>query len=256
LTEPPEIPNRTGWHIITAMLILAFDTTSEHGGAGIFRDEQCLGIAENSERANYSVLLFEMVERLLAERQLELSAIDLFAVANGPGSFTGIRVGVAAAQGWATALGRPVCGVSVLAAMAELAQPEAEWAASIFDARRGEFYAALFQRVEKQSSQSAAAFEQQGDGWVSEPAALARTLAESVPDSAGLTCVVREHDAAAKGIRALFPETIRWREVKGTLVPAIARIALAVDASGRVQSPGELDACYIRRTDAELKLGQ
>lgn len=235
------------------MLILAFDTTGEHGGAGIFRDEHSLAIAENTERANYSVLLFEMVERLLAETQLQLSAIDLFAVANGPGSFTGIRVGVAAAQGWAMAFGRPVCGVSTLAAMAKQAQPETEWAASILDARRGEFYAALFRRVPRQPGNSPSALEPQGDGWISKPASLAQLFADRCPAEASLTCVVREHDGAAQEVHALFPTTFRWLVVSGTLVPAVARIALEAHAQGRLQSPSELDACYIRRTDAELK---
>jgi tRNA threonylcarbamoyladenosine biosynthesis protein TsaB len=238
---------------MAAMLILAFDTTGERGGAGIFRDGQCLAFAENTERANYSVLLFEMVEQLLAKTQLKLSAIDLFAVANGPGSFTGIRVGVAAAQGWATAFGRPVFGVSVLAAMAVQAQPATEWTASILDARRGEFYTALFRRVSQQSGSPAPALDPQGDGWVAKPASLVASIAERIPAKANLTCVAREHDQAAQEARALFPQSFRWHSVSGTLAPSIARIALEAHAQGRVQSPAELDACYIRRTDAELK---
>jgi tRNA threonylcarbamoyladenosine biosynthesis protein TsaB len=239
---------------MTAMLVLAFDTTGEHGGAGIFRDEQCLALTENIGRANYSVLLFEMVEQLLAETRMALSAMELIAMANGPGSFTGIRVGVAAAQGWATAFGRPVCGVSVLAAMATQATPESEWVASILDARRGEFYTALFRRTAGQHGNIDAVFEPQGEGWVSQPALLAQSLADRCPPGADLTCVTREHDRPAQEVRALFPASVRWRTIPGTLVPAIARIALEAHARGRLQSPAELDACYIRRTDAELKL--
>ena len=128
------------------MLVLAFDTTSEHGGAAIYRDLECLACSRNQGSSNYSVTLFRMVEGLLAQSNLGLRDIELFAVATGPGSFTGIRVGVAAAQGWAQAFGRPVRGVSVLEAMVEEARPEAVWAASVLDARRGEFFVGLFRR--------------------------------------------------------------------------------------------------------------
>lgn len=240
---------------MAAMLILAFDTTSEYGGAGLFRGGQCLGVVENTQRANYSVLLFEMVERLLAEAKVQLSAVDLFAVANGPGSFTGIRVGVAAAQGWATAFNKPVSGVSVLAAMVAQARMETEWSASILDAHRGELYAGLF-RCRQDSANSNQILKAIGDGWVATPEALARSLSERIPAGAGSTCVVRDHDSAAQGLRSLLPNSYGWRVVSGTLVAGIARIALEAHAHGRLQSPAELDACYIRRTDAELKLGQ
>src|SRR5947208_289269 len=128
------------------MLVLAFDTTSEHGGAAIYRDLERLTCARNQGSANYSVTLFQMVEGVLAQLNLGLRDIESFAVATGPGSFTGIRVGIAAAQGWAQAFGRPVWGVSVLEAMVEEARPEAVWAAPVLDARRGEFFVGLFRR--------------------------------------------------------------------------------------------------------------
>jgi len=78
------------------MLILSFDTTNEHGGVGIYRDTECLAEMANPGGTNYSVSLFDMVDRMLAEARLQLGDIDLLAVANGPGSFTGIRVGLAA----------------------------------------------------------------------------------------------------------------------------------------------------------------
>jgi len=100
------------------MLILAFDTTSEKGGVGIFRDAECLVLVPNDGPANrYSITLFEMVEQALAQAHLELREIDLYAAANGPGSFTGIRVGLAAARAWGRAFDRRVRGVSVLEAL-------------------------------------------------------------------------------------------------------------------------------------------
>lgn len=234
------------------MLVLAFDTTSEQGGAGIFRDGRCLAIRANEQRANYSVTLFRIVEELLPMAGCSLGDIELFAVANGPGSFTGIRVGVAAAQGWAKALGRSVQGVSVLAALTEAACPEAAWAAPILDARRGEFFFGLFARRGESPDSSAPAFQAQGPGWVLKPQALGAFLEKQLPAGAPLTCLVRQHDAAAARLRASLPERFGWQDVPGLLVPAIARLALAAHRQGSVSSPAELDACYIRRSDAEL----
>lgn len=233
------------------MVILAFDTTGDRGGAGIFRDEKCLDSVENDGRASYAVLLFQMVERLLAETRLSLSDVDIFAVANGPGSFTGIRVGVAAAQGWSKAFGRPVCGVSVLAAMAMHGQPATDWVAPVLDARRGEFYLGLLKRS---SDGAALQFSYQTDapGWVLKANQVAELVESRLPPGATLTCLARDHDQAALGLRSQLPETFRWQTETGSLLSAIARIALEAHARGRLQSPAELDALYIRRCDAEF----
>jgi tRNA threonylcarbamoyladenosine biosynthesis protein TsaB len=244
------------------VLILAFDTTSEFGGAGLFRDEVPLGEVPNTarrgghaaaaggpERASYSVTLFEMVEKLLASNRLSLRDVELFAVANGPGSFTGIRVGVAAAQGWAMALGRPVLGVSVLEAMVEAAMPETEFAAALFDARRGEFFFGAFHIVARGRAKH---FVPAGEGRALPPEDIPNRLEVEFPDLAQVTLVARESDPAAFGLRASLPKGTAWRMVPGTLVSAIARLGLEAARRGELQSPADLDAYYIRRSDAEL----
>ena len=243
--------------LVSAMLILAFDTTSQRGGAGIYRDGECLAAVANDAPANlYSVTLFEMVDRLQAEVRARLAApsfslrdIDLFAVANGPGSFTGIRVGVAAAQAWAVAFDRPVCGVSVLEAMVAQAQPQAGYVLPILDARRGEFYLGMFRRAVAEGDGT---FEPVGDGRVLKPEAIGPFLAERLPAGASAAFLAREHDAAALALRELLPQELLWQQVPGTLVPGIARLALEAPRTGRLKSPAELDAYYIRRSDAEL----
>jgi tRNA threonylcarbamoyladenosine biosynthesis protein TsaB len=237
------------------MLILAFDTTSEFGGVGIFHDVDCLASLANQGPANvYSVSLFKMVERLFDQayesgRKLCLRDVELFAVANGPGSFTGIRVGLAAAQAWATAFGRPARGISVLEAMVEEGNPEAEWAAPILDARRGEFYLGLYRRVERAGTSR---FVADGEGRVLRPDALAAFLAQSLPARATLNCLVRAGDRPAQELTSTLLKSTRCRQISGTLVAAIARLALRAQGESKPPSPAELDACYIRRSDAEI----
>ena len=237
------------------MLILAFDTTNEFGGVGLYRDEAPLDEVPNpaggsgSERASYSVTLFEMVEKLLDSNRMSLRDVELFAVANGPGSFTGIRVGVAAAQGWAMAFGRPVRGVSVLEAMVEAARPETEFAAALLDARRGEFFYAAFRAV---ADGRARRFVPIAEGRAIRTEDIPGRIESEFPDLGQVTLVARESDRAALGLRPSLAKCAAWRTVEGTLVSAIARLGLEAARRGELQSPAELDACYIRRSDAEL----
>jgi tRNA threonylcarbamoyladenosine biosynthesis protein TsaB len=233
------------------MLILAFNTTDDHGGAAIYRDTKCLGVvAANGSSASYSITLFQMVDTLLRPTQLSLRDIELFAVAHGPGSFTGIRIGVAAAQAWGTAFSRPVCGISVLEAMVEEARPDTQVALSILDARRGEFFLSLFERAE-----STGALLQRGEALLAKPdraAHLVEQAACTVQPAHTLTCVVRQHDVAAQLLASNWPQ-FSCRSLPGPLVEGIARCALRAYQQGMLQSPAELDAYYVRRTDAELK---
>lgn len=235
------------------MLLLAFDTTSENGGAGIYRDHECLASTTNQGPANfYSVTLFQMVEQLLRQANLTLRDLELFAVANGPGSFTGIRVGLAAAQGWANALNRPVKGISVLEAMLDQAQPKTECAIPVLDARRGEFYLGLFRRPPGQ-----ARFELEREAMVLKSSALGLFLEEFASAERrrmGITCVVQEHERLSETLRDRLPVYFRWQSVSGSLVGSIARLALQAWREGNLESPAQLDACYIRRSDAELSL--
>lgn len=247
------------------MLVLAFDTTSEHGGVAIYRDLHCLASAANEGPANaYSVTLFQMIDRVLAQARAgqvapprDLADIEFFAVANGPGSFTGIRVGLAAAQAWARAFDRPVRGISVLEAMVEEARPETDWAVPILDARRGEVFLSLFRRRSRAAAGDTGAFEAHGEGHVLKPNELGKFLLEQLPADATLACLAREQDREAQALardlaKSLPLQACEGKSVPGFLVGAMARLALAAQREGRLQYPAELDAYYIRRSDAEL----
>lgn len=236
------------------MRILAIDTTSEVGGAAIVSDGECLAsIAHSGEANKYSVSLFEMVEKLLAESSARpgsevhsLADIELYAVAGGPGSFTGIRVGLAAVQAWARVFGKPAVRVSVLEALTAAANPSTQHALAILNAYRGEFYVG--------------GFHLSGDGAVvpsaegrvlrlEEIELLAATLGE---DGRDCTCIVRAHDKAAQSLREKLPGELCWKVVEGTLLESIARLGRNAALERRLDTISQLDAYYIRRTDAEL----
>ena len=236
------------------MLILAFDTTSEFGGAGIFRDTECLAWVPNVGPANrYSVTLFEMVEQALERAHLEIHEIELYAAANGPGSFTGIRVGLAAARAWGKAFDRRVRGVSVLEAMLGKVRLTSDWVFPMLDARRGEYFLGSFRRKPSAPlNVTQSDYEPADGGWVLRPEFLRSFVEERVANGASATCLVRAHDQSAADLRPSLPTSLNWQQVEGALVDSIASIALREEQSGQPCVDANLDAYYIRRPDAEV----
>lgn len=238
------------------MLILAIDTTSENGGVGLYANLDCLASVRNTGSTGFSVTLFQMVDQALKEggaklggQSIPLGDVELFSAATGPGSFTGIRTGLAAVQGWATALGRPVVGVTILAAMAQAARFQTEWAASIMDARRDEFYLGVFRR---DSSREDSLLSQEGDGMVLGRDQIRKFLADQLSQGKAVTCIDRDEDLPARALRADLPGSMPWQTVPGFLAGTIARMGLEAHRRGNLQSPAQLDALYIRRPDAEV----
>jgi tRNA threonylcarbamoyladenosine biosynthesis protein TsaB len=119
--------------------ILALDTTSEHASLALRRDGATLAQLTLHSSEGYAHLVFPAIQRLLSDAGVSLEEIDCFAAAGGPGSFTGVRVGLAAVKGLAAASGKPVAGVSNLRALASNGNLH-----PVIDARRGEVYTAVY----------------------------------------------------------------------------------------------------------------
>jgi tRNA threonylcarbamoyladenosine biosynthesis protein TsaB len=116
------------------VVILAFDTATPVATTALVRDGELLG-----ERASQTARVLEGAHALLRDASLEPDAIDALAVGTGPGSFTGLRIGLAIARGLALALDVPVAGISTLAALAA----GAPGAVPVIDARRREVFVLL-----------------------------------------------------------------------------------------------------------------
>lgn len=213
-----------------------------------------MGSVPNEGPANrYSITLFEMTQQALAQAHLELRAIELFAVANGPGSFTGIRVGLAAARAWGKAFDRPVRGVSVLEALVNKTKLASSWAFPILDARRGEFFVGAFRIAPQEASGGCGrGYEPVDAGWVLRPELVSLLLQKILGNGTSATCLVRAHDDAAVALRESFPASLEWQQIEGTLVDSVASIALKELLASSPCSDPKLDAYYIRRPDAEI----
>ena len=127
------------------MLILAFETSAKAGSAALMQDGRLLGESYQNTGLTHSQTLLSMAENLLTSCGYTPQQVEAVAVAAGPGSFTGIRIGVAAAKGFAWGLELPCCGVSTLEAMAENFGAFDGYIVPVMDARRSQVYNAVFQ---------------------------------------------------------------------------------------------------------------
>jgi len=206
------------------MLTLAIDTTAEFGSLALAENGAILEEQLIHSPDGFGHVLFDRIAALLANHGKTVHDVDLFAAAAGPGSFTGVRVGLTAAKGLAAALGKPAAAVSNLQALALLGDGPRR--AAILDARRGEIFAALFDAAAAPLSPE-----------VVMPFARFQATLE---DPAGVTYVFTD-PAPFLPLLGDAPVVAAGRALAG----AIARLAVPSD-------PALLDANYVRKSDAEL----
>ena len=126
------------------MLILAFETTAKAGSVALLEENKLLGESYQNTGLTHSQTLMVMAEDMLKQCGKTVGDVTTVAVAEGPGSFTGVRIGVAAAKGFAWGGQLPCYGVSTLEAMAETLGVYAGHVCACMDARRNQVYNALF----------------------------------------------------------------------------------------------------------------
>lgn len=129
------------------MLTLAFESSAKAASVALCEDGRLISQVIQCSGLTHSRTLLPMAEDLLKNAGTEMKQIDCFAVAQGPGSFTGIRIGIATVKGLAWAADKPCIGVSTLAAMAWNGVGAGGLICAVMDARRSEVYNALF-RIE------------------------------------------------------------------------------------------------------------
>lgn len=132
------------------MLILAFDTALQATRVALWRDGVVLGRADEVSGRGQAERLMPMIESVMAAAGTAYTALDRIAVTCGPGSFTGVRIGIAAARGLALAIGRPAIGISTTAALAaaigDAERRDADAILAVIDSQRGDVFAQSFDR--------------------------------------------------------------------------------------------------------------
>ena len=216
-------------------LLLAVDTTHEFGSLALTRGEEVLEEVSLEAPGGFAHVIYGHLDQLLKRHGVALEAIDCFGSASGPGSFTGVRVGLACVKGLAEATGKPAVAVSNLRALASFGS--APLRAVVLDARRGEVYAALYD----------------AQGLLAAPETVARLPAwlETLPKTE-LEFVSADFTPFCAAFAGTRFETARRIVAPRVLARAIARIACDSFLAGQAQDPAALDANYVRRSDAEL----
>ncbi|MEO6238569.1 MAG: tRNA (adenosine(37)-N6)-threonylcarbamoyltransferase complex dimerization subunit type 1 TsaB [Vicinamibacterales bacterium] len=228
------------------MLILAIDTTTRAGSLAVARDGRVLHELVGNTATSHAQRLPLDVTAVCAAAGVTLEQIDLFAVAAGPGSFTGLRVGIASVQGLAYATGRKVVPVSALEAIASTSvederRPVAAW----MDAQRAQVFAQLFDP----RPQHAAGRTSPRDPVAASPQEVLEWWGREV----SLRGIVFRGDGAMKyeeAIRSVAGADADVASETPPLAGAVARIAAA--DPGRAVLPHGVVPIYVRRPDVEL----
>jgi tRNA threonylcarbamoyladenosine biosynthesis protein TsaB len=208
------------------MRVLAIDTTSAFGSIALLEGERLIEEIPIHSPDGFGHVLFDHIRRLLHRHDWSIDSIGCFSAAAGPGSFTGVRIGLSAAKGLAEATGARAAGVSNLEALASFGSGALR--AVVMDARRGEVYGAVYD-----------------------------DRLRIVGDEVVTPFPVWLHSLPAGVSEVISPDFTMFHASFTLDVPVIEQRAIAA-AVGRIaertggSDPAAIDANYVRRSDAEL----
>ena len=222
------------------MKILAFESSAVSASVALTGDEKLIAQSFQNCGLTHSRTLLPMAESLLQNCGVALDEVDAFAVAHGPGSFTGVRIGVATVKGLALGADKPCIGVSTLEAMAWGARALGGRLCCVMDARAGQVYNALFS---VENGAPCRLCDDRALKLVDLGEEIGETPYFLVGDGADLCYNTLKERCA--GLR-LAPPELRYATGYGVAAAALPQLL-----EGKACSPQELDAFYLRRPQAE-----
>jgi tRNA threonylcarbamoyladenosine biosynthesis protein TsaB len=236
------------------MRVLALDTTTRALSAAVIEDDRVLARREHDSTRTHAERLPADLLDVLAAAGLEIGGVDLFAVAAGPGSFTGLRIGIATMQGLAFVRKKAMVAVSVFDALAQVAADHAAAGtvvATWIDAHRRDVYSALY-RVSAAPHYTRRRLATIDEPAVGDPhATLERWFASGLqPDVfIGSGALIYRHVVAERAARALVAPV-------PPLAATIGLVAAQRAAAGEGLDPAAIQPLYVRRPDAEIARDQ
>ena len=231
--------------------VLALDTTTSRGSAAVWRHGHEPAILATAPDRSYGEQLPGLLATLLEQQGLGFRDVELFAVAAGPGSLTGLRVGIATVQGLAVATRRPVVAVTALDALAVAALETGPGCrrtiGACMNAFRGEVFAALYRTPASDDAEEPSVVDPPGVGYPAEVAVRWRALAEA----SDLIVVGDSVPAFSESLDGVLGPGVRFQP--GPLLAGIvARMARARALRGGAVAPHAVHPVYLRRPDAEV----
>lgn len=231
------------------MVILALDTSSACGSVALLRGGTIVSKRVISGGEPYSGSLLREAKQLLDDACISFEQIELFAVDAGPGSFTGLRVGLTTVKAWAEVWGRPIAPVSGLAAMATQVSRLAASSliGAVMDARRGQVFGGVF----RPRNDGSGVLDSVGDEVVTSAEEFLESLRPRLGSAGELVIACIQAEIIRLAIEGRnFP--YRIEVVSDVLAPFIGLLGYLKAGRGELVDALHLDANYIRRSDAEM----
>lgn len=228
------------------VIVLSIDTCDSRGSVALLRDDSVAGLIPHETKEEYSSWLLPAVNTLLEKAGLSMKHVNGYAVAAGPGSFTGVRVGLTTVKAWAEVYGMPVAAISRLEGIAAEVGGSLNYVAAFVDAQRGQVFGGVYRKDGEDLLGV-------GEEMVIAPGKFIKTAVELAGG---------ERIAWASPDHGLVVTEPAWKErekrgesleeVSATLAAIIGRIGLRRFGEGKATDPLALDANYVRRSDAEI----
>jgi tRNA threonylcarbamoyladenosine biosynthesis protein TsaB len=225
------------------MLVLAVETATPVGSVSLVSEQGLIQERGSGTVTTHSIWLLPAIRDMLASARLILEEVDGFAVSSGPGSFTGLRIGLSVVKGLSLATGKPVVAVSTLDAMAELVPFCRHLVCPLLDARKKEVYAALYRFPSRGS------VRRDSDNLVLAPSNLAQLIKEKVLFLGNGAQLHRDLLADLLGKNARFASA-RFRHPKAA---AVGQLGLRRLAQAKTDDLDGLEPLYVRPPEAELR---
>src|SRR5688572_26985898 len=223
------------------MRVLGVESSGSRGGVALLEDGRTLGEALFEAGMVHGREIAPAADRLLRAAGLGPSSLDLIAVDIGPGSYTGLRVGLAAAKGLAYALGRPLIGVPSLDVLADMGASLGSTLATALDAKWDQVYAAFYEVKNGRPALASEMFAERPEAFAARVAAGVTVVGDALERHADLF--------TARGAR-LAP-----RELWTPRPSVVASLGLARFREGQRHDSATLVPMYLRKTEAEEKFG-
>jgi tRNA threonylcarbamoyladenosine biosynthesis protein TsaB len=222
--------------------MLAVDTATEIGGVALSIDGHVKSELILRQGSTHCRSVMAAVDAVLGLNHMDINGIDAYAVTRGPGSFTGLRIGISTVKGLALAAAKPLIGISSLAVLAHQAPAMAHWVCPIMDARRNEVYWSLYQRDEKGCLNAV----------MDERVGPVSTVVESIDR----TCCFIGSGVALYGdvIGRLFKGPMQWAgdPSHGIRPSVLAKLAWQRASNGDNDDIRTFSPVYLRASDAEM----
>lgn len=222
------------------MNVLAFDTSAQSCSIALMTDGKLVAESTSDEKGTHTKRLMPMIDILLKRVDLHLEAIDGFAATIGPGSFTGLRIGISTLKGFAAATQKPIVGVSALEALANQCPGDTEIISPMLDARKSEVYYCLYRR----SPQRPVALTSERNAAPADAAAAIKMPCTFIGDGA---YAYRDQMIAALGSKAIFAPESENIIRAGT----VAALGFERLIKGYSDDPLAIAPHYIRKSDVE-----